>query len=164
MIQLIEMREKSSSRQHWQAHRCQDPWRQIILAWTLESGAMIAFLVAGGSKLAGSEDMVVLFDQIGWGQGLRYLTGSLEIFGVILILWPHTAFIGSTLLASIMMGSVLIHLFLIGGSPLPALLLMAITSLIAYLRYPQLSALVREPRTQPKHGCDPKTLRTYPFK
>ncbi|ESA33941.1 hypothetical protein N836_01375 [Leptolyngbya sp. Heron Island J] len=141
------MSEKSLSQQHWQTHRCQDPLCQIILAWTLESGTIIAFLAAGAGKLAGSEDMVVLFNQIGWGQGLRYLTGSLEIFGTVLILWPHTAFIGSSLLASIMMGSVLIHLFLIGDSPFPAMLLMTITLLIAYLRYPQLSALISEPRT-----------------
>ena len=39
----------------------------------------IAFLGAGGSKLAGVEMMVMTFDQIGWGQGFRYVTGAIEV-------------------------------------------------------------------------------------
>ena len=32
----------------------------------------IAFLGAGGAKLAGVDMMVMTFDQIGWGQGFRF--------------------------------------------------------------------------------------------
>ena len=42
----------------------------------------IAFLGAGGAKLAGVDMMVMTFDQIGWGQGFRYLTGAIEVIGV----------------------------------------------------------------------------------
>ena len=45
----------------------------------------IAFLGAGGAKLAGVEMMVMTFDQIGWGQGFRYLTGAIEVIGVVLV-------------------------------------------------------------------------------
>ena len=45
----------------------------------------IAFLGAGGAKLAGVDMMVMTFDQIGWGQGFRYLTGAIEVIGVALL-------------------------------------------------------------------------------
>ena len=49
----------------------------------------IAFLGAGGSKLAGVEMMVMTFDQIGWGQGFRYVTGAIEVIGVVLLWLPR---------------------------------------------------------------------------
>ena len=45
----------------------------------------IAFLGAGGAKLAGVDMMVMTFDQIGWGQGFRFLTGAIEVIGVALL-------------------------------------------------------------------------------
>ena len=42
----------------------------------------VAFLGAGASKLAGVEMMVATFDQIGFGQWFRYITGIIEIGSV----------------------------------------------------------------------------------
>jgi hypothetical protein len=63
---------------------------------------------------------VTLFTEIGLGQWFLYLTGSLEVIGALLILFPRTAFWGGTLLASIMIGGVITHLFIVGGSVIPA--------------------------------------------
>ena len=43
--------------------------------WALKIVVALVFLAAGGSKLAGVEDMVAVFDQIGFGQWFRYVHG-----------------------------------------------------------------------------------------
>ena len=48
----------------------------------------IAFLGAGCSKLAGVE-MMVMTNQIRWGQGFHYLTGAIEVIGVALLWLPR---------------------------------------------------------------------------
>ncbi|MCD7059743.1 DoxX family protein [Pelagibacterium sp. HS1C4-1] len=113
--------------------------RPVWLRWTvwvLQGGTAIVFLAAGGAKLVNAPAMVDLFEQIGIGQWFRYLTGLLEITGAVLILIPRQAFRGALLLASIMACAVLAHLFLIGGSALPALILLAITATVAWLQRP----------------------------
>ena len=69
----------------------------------------IAFLGAGGAKLAGVEMMVMTFDQIGWGQGFRYLTGAIEVIGVMLLWLPRRQVIGAAVLGATMVGGVLTH-------------------------------------------------------
>ncbi|MGP1397268.1 MAG: DoxX family protein [Inquilinaceae bacterium] len=108
-------------------------WKTWTL-WGLQIVAALAFFAAGGSKLAGVEPMVALFDQIGFGQWFRYLTGLLEVTGAALILHPRTAMAGGALLACVMIGAVLTHLVLIGGSPVPALILLLITGSVAWMR------------------------------
>ena len=56
--------------------------------WILQIGAAGMFLMAGFSKLSGDPQMVGLFDAIGLGQWFRYLTGSLEVLGAVLLLIP----------------------------------------------------------------------------
>ena len=111
-------------------------WKQILV-WVLQIAAAIAFFLAGGSKFAGVEKMVSIFADIGWGQWFRYLTGVLEVIGAGLILLPRTALFGGLLLACIMLGGVFTHLFLVGGSPVPAIVLFCITATVAWLRRSQ---------------------------
>ncbi len=47
--------------------------------------------MVGFTKLAGNEQMVALFEAIGVGQWFRYLTGSLEVAGAILLVIPRTS-------------------------------------------------------------------------
>jgi hypothetical protein len=103
---------------------------------TIVSVAM--FLFAAGSKLAGQAAMVQTFEVIGLGQWFRYLTGIIEVVSAALLLVPSLAFYGAVALAVTMVGAVITHVFVIGGSPLPAILLLAATSTIAYLRRPNL--------------------------
>lgn len=93
-----------------------------------------AFLFFGGSKLASVEQMVAVFEQIGIGQWFRYVTGLLEVAGAILLLIPTLAGLGGVLLACVMAGAVLTHLFVIGGSPLIPLVLLALTALVVWGR------------------------------
>lgn len=106
----------------------------LIVDWILRGIIAAAFVASGGAKLAGVEQMVILFDQIGMGQGLRYLVGGIEIIGAILVIVPRTALPGAGLLAITMAGAVFTHLVLIGGSPLPAFVLLALNGVVLWMR------------------------------
>lgn len=88
-----------------------------IVSWSLRILAAAAFLAAGGAKLAGVPMMVQIFDHIGIGQWFRFVTGLVEVGGGIALLLPATAGLGGLLLAATMSVAVLVHLFVIGGSP-----------------------------------------------
>jgi len=108
-----------------------------VTLWVLQALAAAAFLMAGGTKLAGAETHVAMFEKIGLGQWLRYFTGSVEVICAVLLLLPKTAGIGAALLAATMAGAVATHLFIIGGSAAPALVLLLITAAVAWYRRPE---------------------------
>jgi uncharacterized membrane protein len=90
--------------------------------------------------------MVGLFAAIGLGQWFRYLTGILEVAGAILLLIPRTSGLGALMLVGVMIGAVVTHLFVIGGNPLMAIILLAITSLVAWERRQPTMNLLRGAR------------------
>ena len=109
---------------------------RIITLWTLSGLAALAFIAAGGGKLAGIPAMVEVFDKVGLGQWFRYLTGLLEVAGGIGLLVPRYAFHAARLLAIVMVGAVIAHLAVLGGSFAPALVLLVFAGIIAWLRKP----------------------------
>jgi putative oxidoreductase len=106
---------------------------RLITLRTLSGLVALAFLAAGGAKLAGVAAMVQMFDKVGLGQWFRYFTGLLEVAGAIGLLIPRYAFYAAILLALVMVGAVITHLTVIGGSPLPAVALLVLSGSIAYL-------------------------------
>jgi len=105
---------------------------QRRIVWAVRVLLALAFGAAGAAKLAGVPMMVQVFDAIGFGQWFRYVTGVVEILGVVLLLVPATAFFGAVWLAITMTGAVATHLILIGGSPLPALVLGLLSAFVAW--------------------------------
>jgi putative oxidoreductase len=78
--------------------------------------------------------MVQLFDAIGIGHWFRYFTGTLEVAGGAGLLVPRFAPLAAAVLALVMLGAIVTHLFVIGGSPaLPIALLVALSAVL-YLR------------------------------
>ncbi|MEM7758325.1 MAG: DoxX family protein [Cyanobacteria bacterium P01_A01_bin.40] len=96
--------------------------------------AAISFLTTGSAKLLGAESAIAMFDDIGIGQWFRYLTGSIEVIGTLLILIPPLVFWGALLLSLTMIGAILVHLFVLGGSPSIAMLLLIVTSTLMLLK------------------------------
>ncbi len=92
-----------------------------ISLWILRVLTALAFLAAGGAKLAGAPPMVAVFATIGVGQWFRVLTGLLEVAGAIGLLIPRATFHAALLLAVVMVGAVGAHLVILGGNPAPAL-------------------------------------------
>ena len=106
----------------------------------------LAFLAAGGAKLAGMPDMVQVFDSIGIGQWFRLVTGAVEISGAILLLIPGMTGLGAALLTVTMAGAVLTHLAVIGGNPGPAIVLFLLSAFVLWIRRGDLTRLVKSTR------------------
>jgi putative oxidoreductase len=66
----------------------------------------------------------------------------MEVLGGLALLIPAAAPFGAILLACVMAGAVLTHLFLIPGSPLPALVLLLICLFIVWKRRERIQALL----------------------
>ncbi len=111
--------------------------------WALTVVSATMFLLVGALKWIGVDMEVQLYVAIGIGQWFRYLTGTFEILGGIGLFVPAVAPYAALLLAAVMTGAVFTHLFVIGGNPLAAILLLASTLTIAWLRREQISSLAR---------------------
>mgnify|MGYP002700826047 FL=1 len=101
----------------------------------------VAFLGAGLSKLAGVEMMVTTYEEIGFGQWFRYLTGVIEVGSVILLWLGSKQVFGAVLLVCTMLGAVLTHYFILGPSAVPAIVLGLLSTYILYYYRGQLSFL-----------------------
>ncbi len=105
---------------------------QHRITWAVRILLALAFGAAGSAKLAGVPMMVQVFEAIGFGQWFRYLTGAIEIAGVLMLLLPATAFFGALLLTLTMAGAVATPLVLIGGSAVPALVLGLLSAFVTW--------------------------------
>jgi len=105
-----------------------------IILWVLQLAAAAMFFFAGIPKLLGAPQVVAVFETIGFGQWFRYLTGGLEVLCAILLLIPGLSGVGALILMCVMVGAAGTHLFLIGGSPVPAIVLLLVMALIAWAR------------------------------
>lgn len=112
-----------------------------IILWVLQVLVAALFLFAGGTKLIGVPPMVELFDKIGFGSWFMYLTGALEVIGAVALLVPRFVALGALLLAGVMVGAVITN-FALGENPLPAVVLVIVTAIIAWGRRDRLSALL----------------------
>jgi hypothetical protein len=113
-----------------------------VALWGLQFGTAAAFLMAGFGSLSGFPMMVETFEKIGIGQWFRYVTGCIEVASAILLLIPRLTAVGAALLVCTMTGAVLSHLFLIGGSPVAAIVLLCFAAIILWGRFETLKALL----------------------
>jgi putative oxidoreductase len=102
--------------------------------WTAQIAAAAMFLFAGSSKLTGAPMMVQQFDIIGLGQWFRYFTGGIEVVSAVLLFVPSLASFAAAALALTMIGAIVAHLAVLGGNPAPAIVLLTVTSAIAWAR------------------------------
>jgi uncharacterized membrane protein YphA (DoxX/SURF4 family) len=118
------------------------PWKASNIAlWTLQVLVALTFVAAGSGKLLGRADMIALFDAVGLGQWFRYVTGSLEVLGALLLIVPGKSASGAVLLACVMAGAVVAHLAVLHTAPTAPCVLLALTALIAWGRRSQLAGL-----------------------
>jgi uncharacterized membrane protein YphA (DoxX/SURF4 family) len=108
---------------------------QVVL-WVAQLVIGATFFMSGGAKFAGAPAMIALFDAIGIGQWFRYVTATIEVASGLALLVPRVAPYAALVLAITMLCAVATHL-LIGGSPLPALVLLAGSIAIAWARRDQ---------------------------
>ena len=81
-------------------------WAVIIISVLLG----LAFLGAGGTKLAGMEPHVEHFAHWGYPSWFMYVTGLFELTAAVLLLVPGTRLYGAALLMCVMIGAAITHL------------------------------------------------------
>jgi putative oxidoreductase len=94
------------------------------LPWILPGARALLISVRDGDapfQFAGAPELVALFSAMGIGQWFRYVTATIEVGSAIALLVPSLAPYGAVALIATMTGAVFTHLFILGGSPLPAL-------------------------------------------
>ena len=84
--------------------------------WILRIALAVIFVIVGFVKIPGSMHpmWVRLFERIGLGQWFRYVTALVEIVGGMLMLVPSATLVSVALLASAMVGALLVHIVIIG--------------------------------------------------
>lgn len=120
------------------------------LLWGLQILIAAIFLAAGAAKLVGVLMMVAAFDGLGIGQWFRYVTGIIEIGSATLLIVPGYAAFGSALLVPTMICAALAHIFIIGGSPMPALALLTANTIILWRRRTQIRQILYSDTVQPR--------------
>lgn len=111
-----------------------------VALWVLQIALAAALGAAGASKLAGVPAMVQLFDAIGIGQWLRYVTGTLELLGALLLLVPAVAGSAALLLAVVMTGAALSNVLVLHNSPAAPATLLAGLAVVLYARRAEITA------------------------
>jgi putative oxidoreductase len=113
----------------------------LVALWLTQLGLAAMFMFVGGLKLTGAPQLVALFDAIGIGQWFRYVTGTIEVVSAVALLVPSWAAFGALLLIPTMVGAVFTHLFIVGGSAVPATLLLIGALAVAWARREQLASV-----------------------
>lgn len=107
---------------------------RLITLRILSGLAALAFIAAGGAKLAGVPAMVEVFDKVGLGEWFRYFTGLLELAAGISLLISRYAFYAAAVLVMVMVGAIIAHITVLPGSPAAPAVLLVLTGIIGYLR------------------------------
>ena len=110
-----------------------------IALWATQLAVAGMFFYVGSLKLTGAPALVGLFDAIGVGQWLRYVTGTIEVGSALALLVPSLAVFGALVLIPTMIAAIATHLFIVGGTPVPALILLIGSTGIAWARRDQLA-------------------------
>jgi hypothetical protein len=111
-----------------------------IVVWVLQVLTGCLFLFAGASKLFGVAEMVNFFAQVGFGHWLRYFLGALEVGSAVTLFLPRQAFYGAVVLCVSLVGHIVMHAAVLHRPAAFLVFLLAVTSLIAYIRRPSASA------------------------
>src|SRR5258707_163159 len=105
-----------------------------IVLWVLQIAAAGMFLMVGFLKLSGNPQLVGLFEAIGIGQWFRYLTGTLEVAGALLLFFPPLCGFAAVGVRGGVGCAGLMRLLIVRGRALGGIILLVVTSLVAWGR------------------------------
>jgi putative oxidoreductase len=109
-----------------------------ITLWILQILGALLMVFAAFAKLTAAQAMVELFNQIGFGQWFRVLTGTLEALGAIALLLPRLRALGAVALCGLLVGALITHAT-VGGNPAAAIVALLVMAIIAWGRRRELT-------------------------
>src|ERR671919_44126 len=112
-----------------------------IALWALQALLALMFAMSGFAKVGGDAAMVEMFATIGIGQWFRYLVGALEIAGAVGVLVSRLSGLAALGLLCLMAGAILTNVLVLGTSPLLPIVLMLVSALVAWGRWPRTRTL-----------------------
>jgi putative oxidoreductase len=120
-----------------------------IALWVLQILLVLAFVVPVYRKFAGVTESVELFDELGFGQWLRYAVGLLELVLALCLLVPAVAGLAAIGLVGVMAGAIATEVYVESGRWLLPLVLMLLAAVVAIGRRERTVAMVRRVRPAP---------------
>jgi putative oxidoreductase len=120
--------------------------------WTIQILLAVVMISVGLAKLTSVDSMVRMFQEIGLGQWFRVVVGAIEVAGGVLMFSSVYSAIGASLILMTMAGAILTHIFMIGGSGIPALVIGLLAALLLALKRSE----VVEPRRKSRIEVQPR--------
>jgi uncharacterized membrane protein YphA (DoxX/SURF4 family) len=102
--------------------------------WILCVIVGLFFLAGGIPKVMQTEQMVKSFEGWGYSSGFVLMIGLLEALGGLMLLVPRLAFWGGGMLVVVMAGAVYTHISTGIGSPVMAIVALALAGAAGFLR------------------------------
>jgi uncharacterized membrane protein YphA (DoxX/SURF4 family) len=112
-----------------------------ITLWVLQGILALGFLLSGLSKLAGAEQAVQIFEEMGTAGWMPYVIGVLEIAGAIGLLIRRLTGLAAAALVLLLIGALISHAIW-GGFAGPAVVLLILSAVVAYFRRSSISELL----------------------
>jgi putative oxidoreductase len=81
-----------------------------VLGWVVLVITSLFFIMSGSQKLSGAEQMVILFQDLGYPIWFRFAIGTIEVIGAVLLLIPRTSLYSAATLGVLMSGAVISEL------------------------------------------------------
>lgn len=117
-----------------------------VVLWIAQVFLAVEFVSAGIMKLAGNEQMVEMFTEVGAGQWLRYVVGTLELAGALGLLIPRLCGLAALGLTALMAGAVVTSVFVLGVSPVVPLAILLVAGAVAWFRRATIGELAKAVR------------------
>lgn len=109
---------------------------RTVALWVVQAVLAALFVMAAVPKLTGDPLMVDMFAEIGAGQWLRYVVGTLEVAGAVGLLIPRLCRLAALGLVGLMVGASATNVFLFGASPAIPLCYLAVAAAVVWFRRP----------------------------
>ncbi|MFC4913311.1 DoxX family protein [Actinomadura gamaensis] len=109
--------------------------------WTFQVLMALAFLIAGSTKLAATEQAVQGFNKIGFGEPGLYVIGTLEVLGAIALLIPILSGLSGAALSTLLVGATITEL--VADSPSMAVVPLAYLIPVGIVAYGRRGQTVR---------------------
>lgn len=124
---------------------------RTIVLWVLQIALALQFAGGGWLKLSGAPVMVDMFETIGVGQWLRFMVGALEVVAAVGLIVPRLAGLAALGLCGLLVGATLTNLLVLRTDSRVALVLLALSAIVAWGRREQIADILARVTRERRH-------------